>query len=218
MVSYHSQLITTHNRISDVFKPPESCRSSWGQTGSQFPFLHLLSLYHISEAPIHFFYSSSSLKEWQIQASHNPKQTQRDRCRCVDLGARACVVWLTDWLTDWRTGRLTKSLSAWLKPLPGHSAGAVLAHEWYCIVKSLPVPALLKGFNQWFRFSYTVLVQSVLLPLLWTIWFPRLTCLDASVEMSCCPSHGLNPTFALIGNKKITCDGVEPMGFFFFFK
>lgn len=100
-----------------------------------------------------------------------------------------------DWLAGWE-------LSAWLKPLPGHFTGVVSAHEWYCIVGALPIPALLNGFNHWFRFSYTVLVKSVPLPLLWTPWFPWLTCLDVAVEMSCCPSHGPDPTFTLIGNKK----------------
>lgn len=220
MVSYHYQLITSHNGISDVFKPPESCRSGWGQTDSQFPILYPLtplSLYHISqplptEAALHFSYSSSSLKEWGSRVSHTPKQTQRDRCRCGDVGLYVKQGPLSsDWLTDWLAGWLAESLSAWLKPLPGHSTAAVLAYEWYCIVRALPIPALLNGFNHWFRFSYTVLVESVPLPPLWTPWFPWLTCLEAAVEMSCCPSHGPDPTFTLIGNKKMTWDGMKPL-------
>lgn len=103
---------------------------------------------------------------------------------------------LTDWLTDW--------LAGWeaLKPLLSHSTRAVLAHELYCIVRVFPIPAQVNRFNHWFRFSYTVLVESVPLPPLWTPWFPWLTCLEATMEMSCCPSHGLDPTFTLIGNKK----------------
>lgn len=105
-------------------------------------------------------------------------------------------------LTGWLVGWLAESLSAWLKPLPGHSTETVLAHEWHCIVRALPIPALLNRFNHWFRFSYTVLVKSVPLPPLWTPWFPWLTCFEAAVEMSCYPSHGPDPTFTLIGNKK----------------
>ncbi len=121
--------------------------------------------------------------------------------------AKASAVWLAGWLAE--------SLSARLKPLPGHSTGAVLDYEWYCIVWALPIPALLNGFNHWFRFSYTVLVESVPLPPLWTPWFPRLTCLEAAVEMSCRPSHGPDTTFTLIGKKTMTWVGIKPEESFF---
>lgn len=78
------------------------------------------------------------------------------------------------------------------QPLPRHSTWLVLAHEWYGIVWALSIPALLNGFNHWFRFGYTVLVESVPHPPLWTPWFPWLTCLETAVEMSCRPSHGLD--------------------------
>lgn len=103
----------------------------------------------------------------------------------------------TDWLAGW-----PRAFLPWMKPLPAHSTGTVLAYEWYCIVRTLSIPALLNGFDHWFRFSYTVLVESVSLPPFWTPWFFWLTCLEAAMEMSCCPSHGLDPTFTLIDNKK----------------
>lgn len=217
MVSYHSQLITSHNGISDVLKPPESCRSGWGQTDSQFP-ISILSL------PLHFITSLSRCQLKRLYIFLIPRalwknekvkqHTLQNKHREIDVGvgmwalceAMASVVWLTDWLAE--------CLSAWLKPLPGHSTGAVLAYEWYCIVRALPIPALLNGFNHWFRFSYTVLVESVPLPPLWTPWFPWLTCLEAAVEMSCRPSHGPDLTFILIGNKKMTWDGIKPVALF----
>lgn len=111
---------------------------------------------------------------------------------------RASVVWVADWLTGWEPFRLIKT-----PPWSFHCVPqAVLAYEWYCIVRPLPIPALLNGFNHWFRFSYTVLVESVPLPLLWTPWFPWLTCLEAAVEVSCRPSHGPDLTSTLIANKK----------------
>lgn len=108
---------------------------------------------------------------------------------------RAGAVWLTVWLT----------LCLIITP--------PWSFHWDCVSlwMALPIPALLNGFNHWFRFSYTVLVESVPLPLLWTPWFPWLTCLEAAVEMSCCPSHGPDPTFTLIGNKKMTWVGSKPM-------
>lgn len=101
--------------------------------------------------------------------------------------------------SDRATVRLAEGLPAWLKPLPAHSTPTVLAYEWYCIVRTLTIPAMLNGFNHWFRFSYTVLLENDSLPLLWTPWFPRLTCLEVAVEMSCCPSHGQDPTSTLKG-------------------
>lgn len=35
------------------------------------------------------------------------------------------------------------------------------------------------------------------------------------MEMSCCPSHGSDPTFNLIGNKKMTWDVFKPMALFY---
>lgn len=40
------------------------------------------------------------------------------------------------------------------------------------------IPALLNGFDHWFRFGYTLLLESVPHPPLWTPWFPWLTCLE----------------------------------------
>lgn len=108
-----------------------------------------------------------------------------------------------------------------MKPLPAHSIGTVLAYEWYCIVRTLSIPALLNGFDHWFRFSYMVLVESVSLPPFWTPWFFWLTCLEAAMEMSCCPSHGLDPTFTSIDNKKekkihlkMGCNGLSSASYF----
>lgn len=156
MVSYHSQLITSHNGISDVFKPPESCRSGWGQTDSQLPILH------------HSLFTSSAL--CQLKHSH-----------IFPIPPAFCQNYLQTW----------------------HTA-LLLTHEWYCVVKALPIPAPLNGFNHWFRISYTVFVDGFPLPRLWTPWFPRLTCLEAAVEMSCYPSHGQDLTFILIDTKKMT--------------
>lgn len=104
--------------------------------------------------------------------------------------------------SDRATVRLAEGLPAWLKALSAHSTQTVLAYEWYCIVRTLPIPAPLNGFNHWFRFSYTVLLENDSLPLLWTPWFPQLTCLEDAVEMSCCPSHGQDPTPTLKDKKK----------------
>lgn len=77
MVSYHSQLITPHNRISDVFKPPESCRSGRGQTDSQFSILNLLAPFWLYEIWYELrrlygtFYFDSFLKDAESEAKHN---------------------------------------------------------------------------------------------------------------------------------------------------
>lgn len=102
--------------------------------------------------------------------------------------------------SDGATVRLAEGLPARFKPLPAHFTQTMLANEWYRIVRTLPIPAPLNGFNHWFRFSYTVLLESDSLPSLWTPWFSRLTCLEDAVEMSCRPSHGPDPTSTLIDN------------------
>lgn len=67
MVSYHSQLITSHNGISDVFKLPESCRSGRGQTDSQPPFsIPALPFHSISRCQLkrlYIFLIPPALKE-----------------------------------------------------------------------------------------------------------------------------------------------------------
>lgn len=83
--------------------------------------------------------------------SDRAKISQSKTNREIDVGLEtwASVVWGSDWVR-------AAALSAWLKPLPGHSSGAALAFECYCIVRALPIPPLLNGFNHWFRFSYTL--------------------------------------------------------------
>lgn len=137
MVSYHSQLITSHNGISDVFKPPESCRSGRGQTDSLFPHSPvpslLFSLHHISQTPTpapfkkNIFPYSSKLPLERVPEHRELPNKQRDGCKCED------VFWCgsSDWLTGWEPFCLIKT-----PPWSFHCA--VLSDEWYCIVGALP--------------------------------------------------------------------------------
>lgn len=168
------------------------------------PFHFITSLSRCQLKRLYIFLFPPALWKNERVKHHTPQNKHGEIDVSVEMWGFMCS--LTGWLAE--------SLSAWLKPLPGHSTGAVLAYECHCIVGALPIPALLNGFNHWFRFSYTVLVESVPLPPLWTPWFPWLTCLEAAVEMSCRPSHGPDPTFTLIGNKKMTWDGIKPMALF----
>lgn len=127
MVSYHSQLITSHKGISDVFKPPESCRSGRGQTDSQFPILSVPSL------PFH---SITSLHLCQLECLYiflRPpwKKSSKNKHRHTDVGA---------WTLN----------PSRLVPPSSFSSSC----EWNRIVRAQPIPALLNGFTHRFRFSW----------------------------------------------------------------
>lgn len=68
MVSYHSQLITAHNSISDVFKAPESCGSGRGQTGSQRLYSPPPPLPFQPLSRCHFSSGRSFMKEERVAA------------------------------------------------------------------------------------------------------------------------------------------------------
>lgn len=165
--------------------PLKAAGQAEGRLTLSFPF----SILYTSLSLCHNSARTTTGPSFLISARIRPKRDSwlPHEQKCVGERMRLCVAL-----------SVVESLYGWLKPLPSHSTWLVLAHEWYGIVRPLSIPALLNGFDHWFRFGYTVLVESVPHPPLWTPWFPWLTCLEKAVEMSCRPSHGPDRTFILI--------------------
>lgn len=183
-----------------MLKHSESCGSGRGQTpfsisspSAPIPPQTPLSLAQILQpapTPAPWRLSSSSSSSSPGWAS-DVRATATDAA--VDMRSRG-----GDWLALRPTAFLpAESPSPVIPPL-------VLSDECYCVVKALPFPPSSIARTTRFKFSYTAPVESAALPPLWTRRFPRLTCLEAAVEMSCRPSHGVDPTFTLIADKKKT--------------
>ena len=134
------------------------------------------------------------------------KQIEKDRCgEILCCRAKASLIEANEWdgaLTDWLTGWL----AGWLRVFSsvqrhsGHADSSVLALRMllYCHFSSHS-NAVWMGLTTGLD-SVTRLHLSLPSHRFGLLWFPGLTCLEATVEMSCCPSHGTGPTFSLIHN------------------